>query len=153
MKKNYVPIVLITGIFLLVTASAWCGDAKLSDPRRYPKELVVAGKTFVLEIADLPEQQIQGLSDRPYLPENQGMLFIFPEKEIQTFWMYRMRFPLDILWIDDGKVVKIDKNIPPEGDQPQNRYASDRPVNRVLEINAGLADKYHIKEGDTVFFK
>jgi len=118
-----------------------------------PKQVIINGKIIHVEIADHPDSQARGLSDRPFLPQDYGMLFIFPDKQIRTFWMLRMHFPLDIVWIDDNKITKIDKNLPPEGDMPQKHYSSDRPVNCVLEVNAGLADKHKIKRGDKVIFK
>jgi uncharacterized protein len=105
---------------------------------------------FNIEIADTPEKQIKGLSNHKALPDNKAMLFVFSKKQIQNFWMKDMNFPLDIIWIDDIKIIKIDKNLPPEGSVPKNIYSSISPVNYVLEINAGLSDKYNLKVGDDV---
>jgi hypothetical protein len=81
------------------------------------------------------------------------MLFIFSDSQNRTFWMKNMLFPLDIIWINDGKIVNISRNLPPEGDLPSNKYHSGRPADHVLEINSGLSDKLHFKPGDNVNIK
>ena len=75
------------------------------------------------------------------------MLFLFPQKGIYAFWMKDMRFNLDIIWISDDKIVYIAKD---------NSFHDLTPVNpgieadKVLEINADLADRYGFKVGDEV---
>lgn len=101
-------------------------------------------------VADDMQEQIQGLSDRPKLEKDEGMLFVFDNKQERSFWMKRMSFPLDIIWIEDDKIVNIHKNLQPEGENPQKHYASQLKVNYVLEVNAGFIDEQKIKIGDTV---
>lgn len=101
-------------------------------------------------VADDMQKQIQGLSDRPKLEKDEGMLFVFDNKQERSFWMKRMNFPLDIVWIEDDKIVNIHKNLPSEGDYPEKHYTSQSRVNYVLEVNAGFTDEKKIKIGDTV---
>lgn len=108
----------------------------------------INGRTFLVEVADEPFEHINGLSGHVPLLGNQGMIFVFADKQVRRFWMKDMLFPLDIIWIEDGTIVKIDKELAPEGKQPDNHYSSLQPVNYVLEINAGLADQYGFKIGD-----
>jgi len=105
-----------------------------------------------VEIADTPAKHIQGLSKHSPLSENQGMLFIFNKKSVQKFWMKDMLFPLDIIWIDDNRIVKIDAKLAPEGEKPKNIYSPDIPVNYVLEVPAGFCEKNQVKTGDKVFY-
>jgi len=60
-----------------------------------------------------------------------------------------MRFPLDILWILDGKIVYLEKNV-------SEKFAGilSPPIvaDQVLEINAGIADKLGVKAGDEIKF-
>jgi uncharacterized membrane protein (UPF0127 family) len=105
------------------------------------------------ELAITPAEIQQGLSGRDPLPENHGMLFVFNHKEQYTFWMKEMKFPLDMLWIEDNTVIDISKNVPiPVPDQTLPLFSPKRPANRVLELNAGTADKLGIKEGDVVTY-
>ena len=56
--------------------------------------------------------------------------------------------PLDIIFIQDGEVVKIYNDCPPCNEEECSKYCSD--ADRVLEIGGGMSKKFGIKEGDTV---
>jgi len=107
-----------------------------------------------VEIADTPEKRTKGLSGRDSLDQNKGMLFVFPKESTATFWMKDMRFDLDIIWIRNLKIVKIDKKAKaPKAGTPDNKltlYHSEEPIDYVLEVNSGFADKNNIKVGDKV---
>lgn len=121
---------------------------------RLPDKYVrINDRVVSVEIADTPEKQIKGLSNHAPLAENQGMLFVFANKDVKTFWMKEMRFALDIIWIDDNKIVNISHNLPPEGIRPEKLYSSNYPVNFVLEVNAGWAANNDVKIGDEVLVK
>lgn len=115
-------------------------------------KVIINDKIVNVEIAGTAEKHYQGLSNRENLCENCGMLFVFPDKKERTFVMRDMNFPLDIIWIDDDKIVKIDKNLPSEGSNPKILYSSGQPVNYVLEVNAGFCDKNNIKIGDKIIY-
>ena len=100
------------------------------------------------EVARTPYQFYQGLSKRASLCPDCGMLFVFSDFDERTFVMRDMMFPLDIIFIAKGKVVKVYENLAPEGDKPQNLYNSEVPADQVLEINAGQAKAWGIKIGD-----
>ena len=100
------------------------------------------------EIARTPYQFYQGLSKRTSICVDCGMLFVFSDFDERTFVMRDMLFPLDIIFISKGKVIKIYENLAPEGDKPQNLYKSEAPADQVLEINAGQAKAWGIKVGD-----
>jgi uncharacterized membrane protein (UPF0127 family) len=112
---------------------------------------VTIGKVKVkAEAVSTPERLYQGLSYRRELPEGRGMLFFMPEVEVQIFCMRGMHIPLDLIWIVDGRVAGLTRNVPPtfSGNLP-----SPTPVNYVLEVPGGFADRYGIKEGDRVSWK
>jgi len=120
-------------------------------------QLVINGQTFLVEVATDSAVQKKGLSARDSLAASQGMLFAYPAKSILSFWMIDMRFNIDLLWINDDIVIGIEKNmlVPAPGTQDEDLliYSSPEPVNRVLEINAGLVDKYGLKIGDKLEYK
>ena len=64
-----------------------------------------------------------------------------------------MRFPLDIIWIKGNEIVGILENVSPAGFGELEIYYPPEPVDKVLEINAGLADKLNIKIGDGIVLK
>ena len=110
----------------------------------------IGDETIVLEIAGSPKEHYQGLSDRPYLEDNKGMLFVFNDYTSHDFVMRRMNFPLDIIWIDDNKIIGWCDNLPAPlaGEEPAH-CVINRPVNSVLEVNAGFIGKTGLKIGDS----
>lgn len=105
-----------------------------------------------VEIVDEKEEMSLGLGSRGGLDENSGMLFIYDRSIIPVFWMKGMRFDLDFVWIREGLVVEITKNVP----YPTNSEI-DPPLIRpselsdwILEVNAGYVDKNGIQVGDEV---
>lgn len=108
----------------------------------------IGSNIIKIDLAISREEQIRGLSGRKSLCPDCGLLFIFPQRQVRSFWMKNMNFPIDIIWIDGGKIVKIDKDLPPEGEFPEKSYSSVVPADIVLEVNAGYSDRHNIKEGD-----
>ena len=97
-------IAVLSGlIFLSYTYSGW------SCPFELPTvQVVVKGHELTIELATTPETRSCGLSLRDSLPENRGMLFVYAEPEILTFWMKNTLMPLSIAFIDTvGRVVSI----------------------------------------------
>ncbi len=109
---------------------------------------VSLGKVTVqAEAVRTPERLYQGLSYRRELPEGRGMLFFMPGKEVQSFCMRGMRIPLDLIWISDGRVAGVTRNVPPTF---PGELVSPTAVGQVLEVPGGFADRHGIKTGDRV---
>ena len=82
------------------------------------------------------------------------MLFVFNERKPHRFWMKDMRFPLDIIWLDNHRIVHINHNAEPaSSDDEPEVMTSPVPVNFVLEIAAGRAVKLRLKKGQQMKFK
>ena len=96
-----------------------------------------------------------GLSERSSLAQDQGMLFVFENPGYHNFWMKNMKFPIDIIFIKDDKIVNIVENATPPISENTNPpiLKPDGPINKVLEINAGLSGKYNIKKGAKIEIK
>lgn len=120
-----------------------------NNPTR-TQEMKIGGQTIKYELADTPEKTRLGLSFRENIAENWGMLFVFPQKSMRTFWMHEMRIPLDMIWITEEKIVQIDKNVPIKTNGAWTMVNSGFPIDKVLEMKAGEADRLGIKEGDRV---
>ena len=118
--------------------------------------ITIGTQTLHTAVADTFASRAQGLSDRPSMPLDDGMLFIFPIAAQYSFWMKDMHFPLDMIWIKDGTIVDIshDVPVPPPGAALTSlpTFKPQAPVDQVLEVNAGLAAKYGWKRGDGVYF-
>ncbi|MBE7702268.1 DUF192 domain-containing protein [Oerskovia sp. Sa1BUA8] len=101
--------------------------------------VTIGEQTFTVEVADTPDAQRAGLSDRDDVPTGTGMLFPFEEPGPREVWMARTRVPLDIAWILDGQVLAV-KTLPPcELDAVTNcpTYPSPGDVDTLLEVRAG----------------
>jgi uncharacterized membrane protein (UPF0127 family) len=104
---------------------------------------------FFLEMARSGFERSRGLGHRPSMANGWGMLFVFPQTVQQPFTMAPMRFPLDLIFIDDdGKVVDIIEDAQPQA--PILIPAS--PYRQVLELNAGAVHADGIQAGDSVRF-
>ncbi len=159
MKNVLLPIlgavvfIVLVGLF---TQKAQEGTFKVSSNNKLEKSEVKIGETTIpVEVAQTEMQRKKGLSDRKSLPKNEGMFFVFAQKNVQPpFWMKDMNFAIDIIWIDDEKIVQIHKNVqPPAKDTPNSEltlYAPNQPIDYVLEVNAGFTEENNIKVGDTI---
>ena len=140
-KKSKIILLLILLLVAIVVAVI------LLYPRPN-KILNLNGQKISLELAVTPEQQTQGLSSRPSLCPTCGMLFVFGTPQNTKFWMKDMNFPLDLIWLNNNKIVQLDKNLLPEGAMPKDFYPSRQLITDVLEVNGGFIDKYRLKVGD-----
>lgn len=162
MKKVIVGVtivVFIASLVMLVLSVKKQNDVQPTQNTAIAAKptITIKGKTFILEIADSPEEHIIGLSNRQNLPQDTGMLFIFDSAGTQAFWMKDTFIPLDMIFINSDKIVTIHKNVPAPApivpDMQLPRYAPTEPANLVLEVNAGVSDQYGFVTGDTVEIK
>lgn len=102
-----------------------------------------------VEIADNDEERSMGLSDRGALLPGYGMLFVFDTPGSYGFWMKNMKFPIDIIWIDENsRIIGIEKSVQPE--TYPNVFYPPSPVKYVLELPAGFADLHKINAGSMI---
>ena len=112
------------------------------------------GEEIPVEVADTLRKRSLGLGKRTSLKKGWGMLFVFEKRKPHRFWMKDMQFPLDIIWLDNHRIVHIIHNAKPTNsrDVPEV-MTSPVPVNFVLEIAAGRAAKLRLKTGQPMKFK
>jgi uncharacterized membrane protein (UPF0127 family) len=116
------------------------------------KIIKINQKEILVEIADNKLKRKMGLSGRDFLPENQGMIFIFDKPDYYSFWMKNMKFPIDIIWVDENwQIIDITEKISPES-FPKS-FQPKKPIKYVIEVNAGFVEKNNIKIGDKINFK
>jgi len=104
--------------------------------------------TLDIEIAETDYETQTGLMYRDSMEENQGMLFIFPDVRMHSFYMKNTKIALDIIYIDENlKIASFQENAKP---LDETGLSSLVPVKYVLEINAGLAEKWQLEIGDSI---
>lgn len=156
-KKIILPLlatvlfIVAVGLFVQKTQ-----QTNFSKPMPQVKPTVsIDGVDISVTTAKTREERERGLSGVADLEANTGMLFIFDDKtKPQVFWMKDTIIPLDIIWIKDGKIIKIDKNVPiPSPGTPDNKlpvYTAGQPVDYVLEVEGGFSDANSISVGDSI---
>jgi len=160
MKQIFLPI-LGTFCFILIVGFLFSNPGKFTQTNNFSVNnqvgnvITVNGTKINIFLAQTPEQRSEGLSKTESLKENEGMLFVFDKKDTKpSFWMKNMLFPIDIIWINDKKVIQIDTNVPvPPKDTPDNKletYSPTTEIDYVLEVNAGFCKDNNIKLGSKV---
>jgi len=130
-------------ILLIITALI-CTSCMAASPY-----VELKGQKFTVELAKTQEKQALGLMFRDELPQEHGMLFIFPQEIPRSFWMKNTRIPLDIFYFDEQlRLVSVSQNTPPCRTQRCPNYPSSGPAMYVLELNSGKAEELGVKPGD-----
>ena len=103
---------------------------------------------FNIEIAVTEKERSRGLMYRKELKQTEGMLFLYPEKQIIKMWMKNTLIPLDMIFINNnGKIMDIFKMTIPKDLTP---IGPDVKLKGVLEINGGLTSYLNINKGDFI---
>ncbi|MCX6824127.1 MAG: DUF192 domain-containing protein [candidate division SR1 bacterium] len=116
-------------------------------------QVCTRGNCFTVELARTSAEQELGLMNRTSMAEKSGMLFIFPKSDLYNFRMKNTLIPLDIIRITDKlNVVKVITAQSCTAD-PCRTYNPEIGATYVLELNAGIAEKYNIVEGTQMKFR
>ena len=111
------------------------------------KTISINNKELNVKLAYTGEQQARGLKNITSLPEEQGMLFCYPEEKHLSFWMKKTPLPLSIAFIDANKrIIQIEKLQPHD----EAGVKTKAPAKWALEVNRDWFDNNNIKVGDLV---
>ncbi len=152
-----IPAVLA---LILVAAFAACGEstapaASAESPVQAPAQTPIVifpdGHRVNVVLATDPESQARGLMFVARLPDDQGMLFLFNDNSIRSFWMKNCEMAIDMIWLDGAnKIVDITDSAPPCQSDPCPEYKPKAPCRNVLEVRGGLAREHSLHPGDTL---
>ncbi len=123
-------------------------------------QVIVGDHTYRMEVVVSSQAQAQGLSGRDSIGSD-GLVFLFGQKSRHAFWMKDMTFPIDIVWVDDGRVVEItsaevahcyapDKTVIACSDRQQTLFTPKSEINQVIEVPLGAAAKMGFAVGESV---
>jgi uncharacterized membrane protein (UPF0127 family) len=133
----------------IVTSDQESGETAQANTRSGQVVIRVAGMEVLAEVADEPAERERGLMFRDSLPENEGMLFVYPQEQTLSFWMKNTPLPLDIAFIDaGGRIVDIQQMEP----LTEQTYLSRRPAMYALEMRLGWFGDYEVDVGAQVEF-
>lgn len=155
-KSIFLPIIAVATFIVLVgLLSQGKLDSlfKKNSPTIQNEKIVkIDNLEIKVEVAETNEERAKGLSNRTQLDNKSGMVFVFPKDSKPVFWMKDTKIPLDIIWINDNKIIDIEKNVQPElgvTDNKLRRYPAPSEIDYVLEVNGGFSDN-NIKVGETI---
>ena len=107
--------------------------------------VIFGSDTVVAEVAATAEERSEGLMYRDEVPDGTGMLFVFPDNSVRSFWMANTYVPLDIAYLDPSfRVVDIMQMEPLVTDS----YVSRAPAMYGLEVRQGWFGEQGIEVGD-----
>ncbi len=102
---------------------------------------------LTVELARTPAERRRGLMFREELPENRGMLFVFPNDTQAGFWMKDTLIPLSIAFIAaDGAIVDIQRMEP----LSLELHSPGALYRYALEVNQGWFQEHGFGPGDGV---
>lgn len=113
----------------------------------------IRGRQIPVEIAEGGAEQAKGLGERDALAWDTGMYFPYARAGFYSFWMKGMRFPIDIVFIREGRIVDLYAHVPFE---PGGNGPTIRPrelADGVLEVPAGYSTAQGWRVGDRVRFE
>jgi uncharacterized membrane protein (UPF0127 family) len=106
--------------------------------------VIFGADTVLAEVASTADERAEGLMYRDDVPDGTGMLFVFPDSQVRSFWMANTYVPLDIAYLDPSfRVVDIVAMEPLVTDS----YPSSAPAMYGLEVRQGWFDENEIAVG------
>jgi len=139
-------MVLLVGAAYLFLRWSMSPVSIIINPGLERRTIMVGSTKLSVEVAATADEQQQGLSDRLSLAPDAGMLFPLVDPSKNGFWMKDMKFPLDFIYFDQGRVVETKENVP-NALVPMPFFPNET-VDTVLEVNAGWVNGHGIKVGD-----
>ncbi len=114
------------------------------------------GKTIAAEVMTDPVDMNRGMMFRDSLAPDRGMLFIHGSPNRYSYWMYQVKIPLDIIWMDQNRrVAEISANTPPCTSKSARNcpnYGGHEVALYVLELGGGQAAKHGVQVGSYINF-
>lgn len=136
----------VTGIICLLIIAT----LGINYVNQKPPFVIINNHLFSLYLARTTQEREVGLAKFNKIGKDQAMLFLFQRADYYSFWMKNMRFPIDIIFIDNNRIVDIFKNVPVIKNGKLPIYTTKTKADKVLEINAGLSDKDHFEINNVV---
>lgn len=128
------------------------GAGSQEKPPTRTRFVLLAGRCVTVELALSRAERVQGLSGRPALPADTGMLFVYDSEGYPSIWMKEMNFPIDILWLSAERRV-VDRQLSVSPDTYPRSFSPARPARYVLELPAGFAAEHKVEIGEAAVFR
>jgi uncharacterized membrane protein (UPF0127 family) len=133
-----------------------CSNQEDAERFRLRAVTMPNGETVYAEMAIDTAEMMRGMMFRDSLAADRGMFFVHNKMGRYSYWMYQVRIPLDIIWIDQQKnVVEVLANVPPCPSTKSSEcptHGGTKDAQYVLELAAGMAAKYGVTVGSKIDF-
>ena len=152
-KQRYFYIGLLA-LFVIVGTVSFIYRTKAPPTESAAQALIAefGGVSLKVDYATTTEAKEKGLGGKTSIPDDYGMLFVFPKEGRYGFWMKDMLVPIDIFWLDDkGQVISISSDIATS--TYPNVFYPTMPARYVLETAAGFARERSIATGTPLLLK
>lgn len=146
-KAGKITKILLVAMFIAAlggTVWIYLKTNVISVEGNWIKKIRIDEEILRVEVVASDKKMQKGLGGRSSLCADCGMIFVFSAPGKHAFWMKGMEFPLDIIWLDNGEVIQVERNI--SLSDPKT-FSPNSNADMVLELNAGMAEKYGLKEG------
>lgn len=151
MKLKILTSLMVAVLAVMVAYTTGSRNLTCQVSYRLDTEIRVGRGTIKAEVVKNAIKRQKGLGGRECIGRNQGMLFVFDKPGEQAFWMKDMKFPIDIIWLSsERKIVHIEHDLSPS--TYPTTYASIKPAQYVLEIQAGRAKSLNLSDDSTLNF-
>lgn len=151
--KGVAAVLRSASVLAAVLVLAWAAACGGGEDSGLPTATVVViggggdRAELTVEVPETMEDFRRGLSHRDDLPEDRGMLFVFPQDTETTFWMKDTSIPLSIAFIAaDGVIVGI-RDMEPFSTE---LHSSPQPYRYAVEVNQGWFQEHGLEVGDRV---
>jgi len=119
------------------------------------------GTSYTLDIVADNKTRERGLGGVDSLPENGGMLFVFPDSRLRAFVMRDCLIDIDIIFLDPtGRIVAMhhmpaeelrkDDETPGQYEARLKKYPSRYSAQFAIEIIGGRLETMGLKEGQLI---
>lgn len=140
----------VVALALAALALSACSELPVGSPSCDPAPedvICVDDARLTVEVAETPQERETGLSGRPTLAADHGMLFVFPFAGRHGFWMKDTTIPLSIAFVDSSGVIRQIEELEPLS---EDVVAPAVPVPLALEVNRGWFGDHGVRPGDTI---
>ncbi|HXP88042.1 MAG TPA: DUF192 domain-containing protein [Bryobacteraceae bacterium] len=141
---------------MLALALGGCANADKQDDLAFTVVTLPNGKQIRAETVYRDLDITRGLMFREKLAADRGMLFLHTKMDKYQYWTYNLKFPVDIVWMDEQhKVVEVYPSAPPctlKSARECTTYGGRHLARFVLEMNANTAVPNGIREGVYLMF-
>lgn len=149
-QEMFIPVIIIVVLAAILNFTIFAPEKKEENKSISDFKIQIENEIIEVEIADTVAKRAEGLMLRKYLLQNHGMLFVYKEPDILSFWMKNTLIPLSIAFIDEnGIIIDIQdmESYAGQSDESLPVYKSKSPALYALEMSQGWFKEKKIEPG------